>query len=73
MKEFLLNRLKLGTVASVIVILFTCLGKALIYDFSEGWNLASILGSLVIVGTVLLVTGIVLAAALKGLEKIKFL
>jgi len=69
MKEYLFTRFIMGSASTLLVLAIYFLAKLLVDDLSAGWSVATIVGSLVIVGGLLTVNGVALVEVMRHMRK----
>ncbi len=69
MKEYLFTRFIMGSASTLLVLAIYFLAKLLVDDLSSGWSVATIIGSLVIVGGLLTVNGVALVEVMRHMRK----
>jgi len=69
MKEYLFTRFIMGSASTLLVLAIYFLAKLLVDDLSGGWSVATIIGSLVIVGGLLTVNGVALVEVMRHMRK----
>jgi len=69
MKEYLFTRFIMGSASTLLVLAIYFLAKFLVDDLSSGWSVATIIGSLVIVGGLLTANGVALVEVMRYMRK----